>query len=185
MTARPRSPQHTCPSASARHPGVALAQASASAALRVSCRRRWPLGAARASGVRRQPMHVHLSCRHARQECCLWGSSTASARPLWRPAAGPEASAVPRRGGRVGSGLSDRALQTITDQLKPYLAYTCDAGTRVPANYRVVKSPKVTPDAWVRDPSKSIVLKARPGLRGAAWAAARLSGVARPPAGMG
>jgi len=106
-------------------------------------------------------------------------------RSPWSPAAGPEASAMPWRGGRVGSGMTDRALQTITDQLKPYLAYTCDASTRVPANYRVVKSPKVTTDAWVRDPSNSIVLKARPGPQGAVWAAARLSGLARPPAGMG
>jgi len=29
------------------------------------------------------------------------------------------------------------------------------------------------------------VLKARPGPQGAVWAAARLSGLARPPAGMG
>ncbi|KAK9834174.1 hypothetical protein WJX81_005346 [Elliptochloris bilobata] len=65
---------------------------------------------------------------------------------------------------KVGSGISDAEMASISDELRPFWIET-DKDARVPGCYRVVDAPKVRPDVWIKDPLKSIVVKVHADVR--------------------
>ena len=59
---------------------------------------------------------------------------------------------------RVGSGLTDRQQDQVRERLQPLLEP--NTKTNVPKCYKVTGRPQEKPDFWVKDPYKSLVLKA-------------------------
>ena len=60
---------------------------------------------------------------------------------------------------QIATGFSDKERAEVREKLAP--AMTKAKGAPVPRYLTVQKSSKITPDVWISDPTKSIVLQVR------------------------
>ncbi|KAK9099774.1 hypothetical protein Scep_023204 [Stephania cephalantha] len=72
---------------------------------------------------------------------------------------------------RVGTGLSDDELDTLTSKLKPYFRYMKhlilknEYPKKTPSFYEVTNNSKERPDVWIDSPEKSIILSITSDIR--------------------
>ncbi|KAK9097767.1 hypothetical protein Syun_024812 [Stephania yunnanensis] len=65
---------------------------------------------------------------------------------------------------RVGTGLSDDELDTLTSKLKPYFRKN-EYPKKTPSFYEVTNNSKERPDVWIDSPEKSIILSITSDIR--------------------